>query len=56
MVYPNNSLSVSYTDDENYCLFFNALDALQMVDSNKLPGIEVLHFILSFPTFIAIQY
>ncbi|VDD92859.1 unnamed protein product [Enterobius vermicularis] len=41
MVYPNNSLSVSYTDDENYCLFFNALDALQMVDSNKLPGIEV---------------
>uniref|UniRef100_A0A158R610 TIP41-like protein n=1 Tax=Syphacia muris TaxID=451379 RepID=A0A158R610_9BILA len=41
MIYPNNCLSVSFVNNENYCLNFNPFDALKMVDANNLPGIKV---------------
>lgn len=41
MIYPNNSLTISYETCAGVRIHFNALDALKLVDCNSLPEVQV---------------
>ncbi|GMR59451.1 hypothetical protein PMAYCL1PPCAC_29646 [Pristionchus mayeri] len=41
MIFPRNSLEIRWRNHPNAVLSFNALDALKMVDTHNLPGVQV---------------
>lgn len=54
MVFPNNVLMIQGISRPDVKIFFNALDALRMVDAATLPEVQV-RFIFSNTTFLTIK-
>ncbi len=44
MIFPNNSLTVTYRADPTKSIVFDALDALRMVNADSLPDVKVGDF------------